>query len=136
MLRDRIFDLWVHQQDIRVPLGEPGHLDDDGARITAEVLLAGLGFLWAKRAGAPSGTSLVVRTTPPGLALVAAVRIDADGRARPCDVPQDPTATLTLGFTNFVALACGRMNADAGAVVVAGDLELGARVVEDFAITP
>ena len=112
VLRDRVFDLWVHEQDIRIAVDRPGHLDSDGARTAAEVLIEGIGFVWAKRAQAPVGSTLVVRTTPPGLEVTGAVAQGQDGRARPVPEPIDPTTTLTLTFPDFVALTCGRRNAD------------------------
>lgn len=136
VLRERVFDLWVHEQDIRVAVDRPGHLDSDGARAAAEVLLDGLGYLWAKRARAPIGATLVVRTTPPGLALAGAVAREQDGRARPVPEPDGPTTSLTVPFPDFVALACGRLNADPRSVTIEGDRELGERVVDNFAITP
>lgn len=136
VLRDRIFDLWVHEQDIRVPAGDPGHLSTTAARVAAGVLIGGLGYVWAKRAGAPIGASLAVQTTAPGLELAAAVQRDDDGRARPVPVPQSPTVVLTMTFADFVALTCGRSNADPSAVLIEGDERLGSSVVAQLAVTP
>ena len=138
VLRTRIFDLWVHEQDIRVPAGMPGNLDSSSARLAAEVLIGGLGMVWARRAGAPVGSSLVVATTGPGISLTAAVATQADGRARPVapDATAEPTVRLTTGFGNLVALMCGRSNADPGGVRMDGDAALAERVIAALAVTP
>lgn len=136
VLRDRILDLWVHEQDIRVAVASPGHLDTAAARVAADVLIAALGFVWAKRAAAPIGSSLVVATTGPGLEFRTAVERMGDGRARPVPPPSDPTVRLTMSFGNFIALTCGRSNADASAVTVDGDPGLAQAVLGQFAVTP
>jgi uncharacterized protein (TIGR03083 family) len=136
VLSDRIFDLWVHEQDIRVATASPGHLETQGARVTADVLIRGLGYVWGKRAGAPIGASLVVTTVGPGVQFSAGVLRNADGRAVPVVPAAEPTTRLTLTFANFVALACGRENADPRAVEIWGNQSLGDAVVANFAVTP
>ena len=63
-----------------------------------------------------------------------------DGRARLADPPDDPTVTLSMPLTTFVALGGGRWNADearaAGGLEVAGDTELGERVLTNMGFTP
>lgn len=136
VLTDRIFDLWVHEQDIRAAGGDPGHLATQPAVVASGVLIRGLGYIWAKRAEAPVGTTLLVTATPPGLSFTAAVQRQPDGRARPVDPPAAPTVSLRMPFEQFVAHTCGRRNADHGLVVIEGESALGRRVVERFAITP
>jgi uncharacterized protein (TIGR03083 family) len=57
----RIFDCWMHEQDIRAALGLPGH--DRGPvaeQALAEVILA-LGYIVGKRGRAPDGSSACAR---------------------------------------------------------------------------
>ena len=93
-----------------------------------------------KKAGAPDRSSVVFRCTGANPLVLPIV---VEGRARVVDVadaPADPTVTLTLPFGAFVALGGGRWTADearaAGGVEVAGDVELGERILAGMAFTP
>src|ERR1700730_3920954 len=49
----RIFDCWVHEQDIRRALDRPGHLEGPIADVAMARLSGSLGFVVGKRVGAP-----------------------------------------------------------------------------------
>ena len=132
----RIFDLWVHEQDIRLAVGDPGHLDTPAARFATQWMTRSLPFLWAKKVDAPVGSSVIVSVTGPGQEFTVAAQREPDGKGRPVDPPSVPTVELTMDFPNFVALSCGRANARPADVVVSGDEELGARLIGQFTIAP
>ncbi len=137
----RIMDSWVHEQDMRRALGRPGHLRGPAADLSVERLVSAMPFVVGKQAGAPDGSSVVVRIARPAS---PADGIDADsrvvavvvgGRAALVDTPPGhPTTELDLDLATFVALTNGRQDPaaalDAGQVAVAGDVELGRRVVQ------
>ena len=123
----------MHEQDVRRAFGRPGNLDGPAAIHTADYLAESLGFVVGKRVGAPAGTTVVLEIA--GHAPTA-VEVGDDGRARPVEVPADPTACLAMDRESFILLAGGRRRPEPGAVAVSGDAELGARVVEGLAVTP
>jgi uncharacterized protein (TIGR03083 family) len=133
MLAMRVFDTWVHEQDIRVGVGDPGHLGTAPAHMAAGRMRGALGFVWARRVDAPVGATLQVTVTGPGVEFTDTVVRSEDGKGRPTERVEDPTVVLTMSFPGFVALACGRGPAD---VSIAGDQVLGHRTVERFNIAP
>jgi uncharacterized protein (TIGR03083 family) len=133
MLAMRVFDTWVHEQDIRVAVGDPGHLDSAAAHMAAGRMRGALGFVWAKKVDAPTGATLAVRVTGPGVSFTDAVVRSTDGKGRVTDQVAEPTVSLTMSFPDYVALTCGRGPAD---VVIDGDAELGQRTVQRFNIAP
>ena len=134
LLRNRPLDVWMHEQDIRRAVGRPGGMESPGAQHTADYLSEAFGFVVGKRVAPPAGTTAVLEVA--GSAPVA-VQIGDDGRGVRLDaVPQGPTVRLTMGREAFIVLAGGRRAAEPGSVVVAGDAELGRRIIGKFATTP
>lgn len=130
LLKNRPFDIWMHEQDIRRAVGRPGGFDSDGARHVVGHLLASTPFVLGKKAGAAVGESL--RLEVAGHDPVT-VEIGEDGRGRPASV-ESPTVTIRLSAEAYVELAGGRRT-DAQ-VVVEGDQELGRRVLANLNVTP
>jgi len=131
----RAFDCWVHEQDIRRAVGQPGNLGSPAARLTADTILRSTPRVVAKQAGAPPGAS--VRLVATGEVPVdVTIRVHEEGRASA--VPPDGLATAELRMTweAFSRLACGRGEAAAYPIEVSGDRDLAARVLANFAITP
>jgi uncharacterized protein (TIGR03083 family) len=132
----RAFDIWVHEQDVRRAVGQPGNLGTDAARVSASILTSTLPWVVAKRAGAPPGSVLRVRVGG-DVGFDHAVTVDPDGRARLGPWERGPaTATLDLDWETFLRLATGRAAAAGVAVTVSGDRELAGRVLAQFAVTP
>lgn len=142
VLRMRIFDTWVHSQDIRLAVGRPGGTGTAAARIAAERMAGALGFVWARNVAAPEDTTLVLDVVGPAWSLRRAVVRQADGRGRAIDAPESPTAHLTMTLDDFVQLSCGRVRPNrslpeaAAAVRIEGDQDLGTRAVQALMITP
>jgi len=136
LLRRRAFDVWVHEQDLRRALREPGNLDSPAALLTRDVLLAGLPMAVAKRAGAPAGTTVAVDVAGP-VEFLRTVRVDADGRGTLDEsVTLAPDVRLALDWETYVRLACGRIRPEAAHVKIEGDSDLAARILAHFAVTP
>jgi uncharacterized protein (TIGR03083 family) len=132
----REFDMWVHERDIRVPLGIPG---DDGGP-TAEMALdevhASIGFIVGKKIALPDGKSIAFELTGPvHRRLLAKV----DGRASRVDELPSPDVTLSMDSLTFMLLACGRIDPDGpiddGRVTWSGDAALGAQAARHLAFT-
>ncbi len=134
LLRNRPLDVWMHEQDVRRAVGRPGGLDTAPAQHTTAYLLEGMGMVLAKRAAAPPGSTLVVAIEG---SEPAAFGISDTGRGGPlAGLPADPTVELAMDRETFVVLAGGRRPADGVRLLVAGDADLGRRILAGMAITP
>jgi len=135
LLPFRIFDSWVHEQDIRRALAMPGNLDSASAAHALGMMANPMAFVVGKKAGAPDGATVVFSLQGPlARDLVIAVH---DGRAKLVDGPAvDPLVVLTLGTETFTRLAAGRIDPAAaiaaGDVTFTGDDALGRRIVENL----
>ena len=130
----RVFDSWIHEQDLRRALGRPGHLEGPAVDIALEHMLPSLGRTVGKKAGAPEGSTVVLELTGP-ISRRVGVGVQGGRAAVLPEPPPDPTATVTLDSEAFVALACGRSDADPSSVRVSGDEALGRKVAENLAFT-
>lgn len=133
----RVFDCWVHEQDIRLAVGRPGHLDGPAAEQALDEVVRALGYTVGKRAAAPQGSLVRIEVTGP---VVRTVDVAVEGRA--VVVPAGhgtPTATLRVPSDCLLRLACGRRSpadaARAGDVVLAGDEAVARAVVEHLPFT-
>ncbi|HEY5023826.1 MAG TPA: maleylpyruvate isomerase family mycothiol-dependent enzyme [Acidimicrobiales bacterium] len=132
----RVMDSWVHEQDIRIATGRPGHDSGPGAQLSMDRLCSALPFVVGKQAGAPDGTSVRFELRGP-----LARRIDVvvrDGRAKAIAALDEPPATsLDMTTEVFWRLTCGRVDGTAahlaGLVEVDGDAELASRVLDAMA---
>ncbi|MFT4009411.1 MAG: maleylpyruvate isomerase family mycothiol-dependent enzyme [Nocardioidaceae bacterium] len=134
-LSNRALDLWVHEQDIRRAIGRPGGLDTAGARHVAGVFAKSFPYVLGKRAGAPIGTTAVLRVTGEQ-PLTLAAGVGPDGRATSIDPPADPDVTITIGFEDWAVLGAGRRPRSAVDATIEGDGALGKRILDSLAVTP
>ncbi|GHF69073.1 maleylpyruvate isomerase family mycothiol-dependent enzyme [Streptomyces thermodiastaticus] len=136
-MRYRAFDIWVHEQDLRTALGEPGNLDSPGAQVTRDYLLDALPGVIAERAEAPRSSAIVFDVSGP-VEFLRTVRIDIKGRATLETAPAlGPAASLSLDWETYVRLACGRVSYQAveDRVKTEGDTELAERILRNFTVT-
>jgi len=134
----RVFDCWFHDQDIREALDRPGLLEGSAADLSVgRIPRKALPYVVGKKAAAPQG-STVVFTITGDTPIVATVGVEGRAALFP-EVPADPSARLTMDRRTFTRLAGGRWTGDQarahGSLEVAGDVELGQRVVENLAFT-
>lgn len=135
-LEIRVFDFWVHERDITIPLGR--RTDDAG--VPAEIALAevegSIGYIVGKKVGLPEGRNIAFRLTGP---IEREIDVAVDGRAKRVDHLDNPDVTLTTDSTTFVMLAAGRIDPqaqiDSGAVSWTGDAELGERAARNLRFT-
>ncbi|KWW97818.1 hypothetical protein TH66_20475 [Carbonactinospora thermoautotrophica] len=136
LLRNRAFDVWVHEQDIRRAVGRPGNLGAPAALAAKDVIVSALPVVVVKRAGAPAGSAVIFDVTGP-VKFSAVVRVDTDGRGVLSPwLFGDPTARLTMDWETFARLGCGRVSPRTVHVTVQGDEELAGRVLDAMAVTP
>ena len=134
----RVFDCWVHEQDVRRAVGRPGHLSGAAVDRSLASAVGVMPYVVGKRAGAPEGATVAFDVTG-ATARRWAVAVDG-GRARPVpEVPVEPTTRISADVGTFMALACGRVDPEAalasGAVTVHGDEEVGTAVVRNLGYT-
>lgn len=132
----RNFDFWVHEQDMRVPLGRPGHTSGPSAELALDEVRRSFGYIVGKRAGIPDGSSVLVELHGPIEGHLAAV---VDGRARVVDNLDHPDAVVRTDFLTFMLLACGRTDPEthlaAGDIELRGNRDLAAQLARNLRFT-
>lgn len=128
----RLFDAWVHEQDIRRAVGRPGDLEGPVAEHAFARIASAVPFVVGKKVGAPDGTMVVFEITGPA-GRTFAVGVDG-GRAKPVEPPSAPTAKLTMDLQTFNCLGCGRRTADqcADEVRIEGDEDLAGKILANM----
>ena len=136
-LRIRIFDAWIHEQDIRRAVGRPGHLEGPVVEHSVGRLAMAMPFVVGKKSKAADGTTVVFEVNEPAGRVLP---IGMEGsRARPLDaVPSRPTVSITMDVEAFTCLGCGRWDPAqalaSGKVLVTGDQTLGQTVLDQMNI--
>jgi len=131
----RIFDSWMHEQDVRMAVSEPGNEDGPVAEQALGEVAEALGYIVGKRAGAPDGASVTIRLTGPITRTLHAV---VDGRARRVEaLPGPPSAQIALPSSLFLMLAGGRVppERELHQVELSGNTELARRLATNLAFT-
>jgi len=136
-MRVRVFDCWMHEQDIRHAVGRPA-ADDDLAGpdswLALDEMVTSMGFVVGKKGKAPDGSRVLIALTGP---LSREIRVAVDGRAALVEDfgGADPSIVITTDGLQFTRLAGGRaLFADRPQVIdYGGDTEAGARIVENLA---
>lgn len=132
----RTFDFWVHEQDVRTPLGRPGHEDGPAAERAIREIEMSLGYIIGRKVGLPDGASITIDLTGP---IDRMFHVVVDGRAAQVDVIESPDVTLRTDSTTFALLACGRIDPqepiDDGRISWEGNAEFGERAARNLAFT-
>ena len=131
----RIFDCWMHEQDIRAAVAMPGHAGGPVAEQALDEVVAAIGYIVGKRGRAPDGSSVRIRLTGP---VERDLLVVVDGRARPVEaLDGEPTASLALSSLLFMRLAGGREDAGAAMdrIELGGDLTLARQLATNLAYT-
>jgi uncharacterized protein (TIGR03083 family) len=131
-MHTRIYDCWMHEQDIRDAVGEPGNDGGPAAQASVDEVAMALGYIVGKRAAAPQGSTVVIELTGPVRRTLPVV---VEDRARlVTEVPENPTVTVRMSSSVFMRLSGGRTTRRDG-VTVTGDAELGSRLLDNIAFT-
>jgi len=143
----RLFDCWMHEQDMRRALDLPGHQTGEIAEVALDRFRQAIPFVTARKAEAPAGSATVIHTTGDNRLTWTVTVTEQNGKARgalsgetAADAPADAITTITLPFTTLVALGGGRWSAEqaheTGDITVEGDEALGERILTNLAFTP
>lgn len=132
----RVFDFWVHEQDIRRPLGRPGHETGAAAEMSVDEVEGALGYIVGKKIGLPDGMGITFRLTGP---VQRDLHARVEGRARVVPELASPDVVVTADSLTFVLLACGRIDPqeqiDAGRITWTGAAEWGERAARNLRFT-
>ena len=129
----RVLDNWLHEQDIRRAVGQPGHLSCAAAAHTVDRLCMTIPIVVGKRAQTPEGGAVAIDITG-GVERRVVAEVQG-GRAAVIPTPSSPPlATVSMDTSTFVVLAGGRRPyADvAPSVQLGGDTDLAERVVSNL----
>ncbi|HET9895349.1 MAG TPA: maleylpyruvate isomerase family mycothiol-dependent enzyme [Streptosporangiaceae bacterium] len=131
----RVFDCWMHEQDIRAAVRVPGHEAGPVAECSLDEVVGALGYIIGKRGRAPDGSSVLIRLTGP---LERDLRVVTSGRAKVVDsIDGEPTATISLPSSLFLRLAGGREDPEAALarIELDGDVALARQLAMSLAFT-
>jgi uncharacterized protein (TIGR03083 family) len=134
-MRIRLFDCWMHEQDIRETVGVAGHEDGPCAELSLTEITGALGYVIGKKAGAPEGAGVTIELTGP---IRGTWHVAVAGRASVVDeLPGPATTTLRLSSTLFTRIAGGRgpVADRLPDVAIEGDTDLGTRIVHALPFT-
>lgn len=135
----RIFDCWVHEQDVRRAAGRPGHLEGPVVVHSMDRMARAMPFVVGKKAAASDGTTVVFDIAgPAGRTLPIGVE---GGRANFLDAaPANPDVRLTMDVETFTCLGNGRWQGSqalaSGKVRIDGDRALGETIVARMNFMP
>ena len=136
-VRIRIFDAWVHEQDIRRALDLPGELEGLVAAHAVGRIARALPFVVARKAQAPDGVTVVFDITGPA-GRVVPVGVEGRRGSELDSAPASPTVRITTDVEAFACLGCGRWDPSpalrSGRVTVTGDTALGETIVANMNI--
>jgi len=135
LLRTRVFDCWVYEQDMRRALGRPRGMEGAPAQQAIAMIAAAIPRTIARKAAPPDGATIVLDITG-AVRDVLSIAIEGKRANLLADVPAHPTVRLTADFETFMRLAVGRCDPQVvlreNRVIIEGDEPLGRRVVEQL----
>jgi uncharacterized protein (TIGR03083 family) len=133
----RVFDCWLHEQDIRDAVGQPGHESGLAVDVVLDEMATALGFVVGKKAGAATGQSVTFALTDGG-SIVRELHVEVGERATVVSELSGPaTVTLTMPIGVMTRRCAGRVGADEllDQVVIDGDLSLASKILENQSYT-
>lgn len=133
----RVFDFWVHQRDMTIPLGRT--TDDSGpaAELSVDEVEASIGYIVGKKIALADQMSIAFHLTG---AVERDIFANVDGRAARVDSLDGPASVdVTVDSTTFVMLACGRIDPqkaiDNGDITWTGDETWGETAARNLRFT-
>ncbi len=133
----RVFDCWLHEQDIRDATGRPGDESGLAAEVTVDEMSTALGFVVGKKAGVGPGNRVTFSLTDGG-AVVRQLHVDVGERAAVVDELSEPaTVVLTMPVGVMTRRSAGRVAADEllDQITIEGDAELAQQILVSQAYT-
>ncbi|HEX2705185.1 MAG TPA: maleylpyruvate isomerase family mycothiol-dependent enzyme [Candidatus Lustribacter sp.] len=142
VLRIRVTDVWVHEQDLREALGLPGGMDTAAAAVFVGLVLDSAPRIISRGAAVPAGQTVTIEVTGPVTASTSVAVVTAeDGKPRG-DVVARPaagspgTTLISLSARDLTRRGAGRIAREATTYTVVGDEAVAARVLDELAVTP
>ena len=136
-VRIRIFDAWVHEQDMRRALNMPGEMEGPVAAHSVGRVARAMPFVVARKAQAPDGVTAVFDITGPAGCVVSVGVEGGRGRQLDSELPS-PTVRIAFDAETFACLGCGRWDPDdvlqSGRVTITGDTALGETIITNMNI--
>ena len=137
LLAIRIFDAWVHEQDMRRALNRPGHLEGPVAEHAMGRMAMAMPYVIGRKVQPADGATVVLNVN--GLAgRVLAIAMEGTRANFMPVMPVPPTVSLAMDLETFACLTCGRWEPgevlDSGRVQIGGDQSLGKAIVEQLNI--
>jgi uncharacterized protein (TIGR03083 family) len=133
----RVFDCWLHEQDIRDALARPGHESGPAVDVVLDELSTALGFVVGKKAAALPGDRVTFALTDGGH-LVREIHVEVVDRAMVVDRLHLPaTLTLRMPVGVMTRRCAGRVGPDdlLDEIVVDGDRDLADRILRNQSYT-
>lgn len=151
LLKLRLNDIWVHEQDIREALGRMGNLDTPAAATFVKAIVRSFPRLM-EQVPLEDGQTVILDSTGPVTARVG-VRVshDADGTrsdhvlftgesesgmGQAVHSEDDPSTTISLSTEALTRRAAGRRTTRDTTYSVVGDEAVAARVLDALTFTP
>lgn len=134
-MRIRVFDCWMHEQDIRDALGAPGHDSGPAVELALDEITTAMGYIVGRKAGVPAGASVTLDLAGPNARTIhVAVAKRAEVVPR---LPGPATAVVHMPVLTFTRLAGGRVHLAASTddVRLSGDRALAQSVLDNLAFT-
>jgi uncharacterized protein (TIGR03083 family) len=144
-MRQRALDSWAHQQDILDALDLDPVLEGPAFEVALARMTQAMGYVVGKKAGAPDGTTVLLVLSPgipaPGQPSAGERRhlvTVEGGRGSVTELdgppPAEPTVTLRTDAGTFLQAAMGRVHPMDAGIALAGDHELGERILANLNI--
>jgi len=135
-MRIRHYDCYLHEQDIRLALGQSPRATAADLASSLDEVATGLGYIVGRRAGMPDGSRVAITLTGP---VPRSYFVQVDGRASVVDaLDGGATVGIELPAMRFLRLTGGRADvgvAPADGVTFTGDRALGEQLVANLAFT-
>jgi uncharacterized protein (TIGR03083 family) len=125
----RVYDCWLHEQDMRDSLDVPGHESGAPAEVVVDEITLALGFIFGKKAAAADGATMTIQLVS---GVERTINVAVIGRAQVVDHLDSPAdVTLRVDSGLFARLAGGRVDPaeSLDQITISGDAELGGRFV-------
>ena len=134
LLSIRIFDCWIHEQDIRRAIVKPGNLSGNAATHSFRRIDRTMPYVVGKKSMVEEGKS--VKFTITGYNANNFVVAVESGRAKVTKRDVSPTVSLSMECEDYLILTSGREHPsnliDSGRISIRGDAHLGKSVVEQM----
>ena len=134
-MRIRVFDCWMHEQDIRDGVTRPGHETGPVVDLVLDEVSTALGFVVGKQAAVASGQSVTFALSGPAARTIHVAVEDRAVVVAQLATPATVTIHIPVGV--FTRLCGGRTSPTAAIDLVRfdGDHDLGRRIIGNLAYT-